>query len=43
MKLENIWPATDQCRYGANHHTELRDPMGELVEGLEELRGIATP
>jgi hypothetical protein len=25
---------------GANHHTELRDPMKELAEGLEELRRL---
>jgi hypothetical protein len=28
---------------GANHQTELRNPSGELAEGLEELRGTATP
>jgi hypothetical protein len=27
----------------ANHQTELRDPVRELEEGLEEQRGIATP
>jgi hypothetical protein len=27
----------------ANNQTELKDPIGELAEGLEELRGIATP
>jgi hypothetical protein len=25
---------------GAYHQTELRDPMRELAEGLEELRGL---
>lgn len=26
----------------ANHQTELREPSGELEEGLEEQRGIVT-
>jgi hypothetical protein len=28
---------------GAKHQTELRDPMEELAEGLEEQKGIAIP
>jgi len=27
---------------GANPQTELKDPVGEAVEGLEQLRGIET-
>jgi hypothetical protein len=27
----------------ANHHAELREPGGEVIEGLEEQRGNATP
>jgi hypothetical protein len=25
---------------GANHQTELRDPVGELAEGMREQRGL---
>jgi hypothetical protein len=27
---------------GANHQNELRNPVGELLGGLEEQRGMAT-
>ena len=33
QQLANAW----------SHRTELRDPVGELVEGLEEQKGIETP
>jgi hypothetical protein len=43
---EEVWPVTDQCRGGCWELTirlNSGNLVGELAEGPEEQRGIATP